>query len=293
MKTKIIKMVGKVGLTTLLLAPYLITFGQEEVHSSLLWRISGNGLKHSSFLFGTIHALPQERFFLPDSLKSKLAECQKLVLEIDMDDPSMMGKLQQGMLMPDSSIEQILSPSDYEIVAKFFADSLNIPISAVSKVKPLMLSSFMLPKLIGQNPASYEGMLVEFATDLGMEVLGLETVQEQLSYIDKIPLAQQAQMLVEGITDYDKSKHEYDMLLKAYESQDVEKIYNYMLETSNDFKDFDELLLKERNRNWVPQMAKMAADYPCFFAVGAGHLGGNEGVIALLRIAGYDVEPVR
>lgn len=292
-KIAAIKMVRNLGLTALLIAPSLITLGQVENHSSLLWKISGNGLEHTSYLFGTIHALPQERFFLPDSLKNKLEKCDKLVLEIDMDDPTMMGKLQQGMVMVDNSIDNILSHDDYLIVEKFFNDSLHIPLSAVSKVKPMLLASFMLPKIIGQNPASYEGNLVQLATESGKEVLGLETVQEQISYIDKVPLEQQAKMLVEGITDYEKSKMEYDMLLKAYESEDVEKIYTYMLETSNDFKNFDEILLKERNRNWVPRIVAMASKNPCFFAVGSGHLGGSEGVIALLRKEGYTVEPVR
>ncbi len=287
------RIVGKLGITTLLLVPCLITFGQEEIHTSLLWSISGNGLQHTSYLFGTIHALPQERFFLPDSLKSKLSSCEKVVLEIDMDDPTMMGKLQQGMMMENSSIDKILSPEDYQVVAKFFNDSLHIPLSAVSKVKPLLLSSFILPKIIGQNPASYEGTLVQLASESGKEVLGLETVQEQISYIDKVPLEQQAEMLVDGISDYNKSKEEYELLLKAYERQDVDEIYTYMLETSNDFKGFDEILLKERNHSWVPRITKLAEEYPCFFAVGAGHLGGNEGVIALLRKEGYTVEPVR
>lgn len=286
------EMVKGISITALLILPSLLAIGQQESQSSLLWKISGNGLEHPSYLFGTIHALPQERFFLPDSLKAKLNDCDKLVLEIDMDDPTMMGKLQQGMVMSDNSLDRILSHEDYALVEKFFSDSLHLPLSALSNIKPLLLSSFMLPKIIGQNPASYEGMLVQFASESGKEVVGLETVQEQISYIDKVPLDQQAKMLVEGITDYEKSKEEYDMLLKAYESQNIEAVYRYMLETSNDFKSFDEVLLKQRNRNWIPRMEDMAKQHPCFFAVGAGHLGGSEGVIVLLRSAGYTLDPV-
>jgi uncharacterized protein YbaP (TraB family) len=48
--------------------------------------------------------------------------------------------------------------------------------------------------------------------------------------------------------------------------------------------------LKKRNQNWIPVMGRMMAEKPTLFAVGAGHLGGKSGVVALLRKAGYRVE---
>ena len=285
--------IKKFAILPLFLSPALLADGQVVVsEQSLLWQISGNGLTSSSYLFGTIHALPQSRFFLPSHTEEMLASCDKVVLEIDMDDPGMMGELQKEMMMNDNSIEKILSPADYELVAKFFSDSLSIPLASVAKVKPLLLSTFILPKIIGQNPASYEGTFVQMAGALGKEVVGLETVKEQVSYIDGVSLEIQAKMLVDGIVDFSKSKEEYSAMLEAYETQNVDQIYLHMLETSNDFKEFDELLLKQRNRAWVPRIGTLVSESKCFIAVGSGHLGGDEGVIALLRKAGYIVTPV-
>lgn len=284
--------IKKLGLLPLFLAPTLFSNGQSAVHSSLLWKISGNGLSSPSYIFGTIHALPQGRFFLPDSVEVVLTLCDKVVLEIDMDDPGMMEELQQEMLMADNSLEKILSPTDYELVEKFFIDSLKMPLAALATVKPMLLSTFMLPKIIGQNPASYEGTFVQMAGALGKEVLGLETVKEQISYVDRVSLDQQAKMLVDGIVNFNTSKQDYATMLTAYETQNIDDIYTYMLQTSKEFNEFEEVFLKQRNRNWVPRIGKFAKESSCFFAVGSGHLGGGEGVVSLLRKAGYTVVPV-
>lgn len=285
--------IKKFALLPLFLSTAFVAEGQAVAsEQSLLWQISGNGLSSSSYLFGTIHVLPQSRFFLPSHTEELLSSCDKVVLEIDLDDPSMVGELQKEMMMADNSIEKILSPAEYDLVAKFFSDSLSIPLSAVAKVKPLFLSTFILPKIIGQNPASYEGTFVQMAGSLGIEVVGLETVKEQVSYFDEISLEKQAKMLVDGIVDFSKSKAEYGAMLKAYETQNVEEIYLHMLKTSNEFKEFDEILLKQRNRAWVPRIGTLVSESKCFIAVGSGHLGGDEGVIALLRKAGYSVTPV-
>jgi len=285
--------IKKLSIIPLFIAPAIFTNGQsEDMKSSLLWKISGNGLTSSSYLFGTIHALPQDRLFLPDSTEILLSECNKLVLEVDMDNPEMMTEFQHGMVMTDTTLEELLSPIDYETVSKFFLDSLDIPIETVSTVKPLLLSSYILPKIIGQSPASYEETFVHMAQNLGKEVVGLETVSEQISYIDKVPLSRQAKMLVEEIVNFKESKLEYGALLAAYEKQNVDDIYTHMLESSHDFKNLEELLLKQRNRVWVARISKLAEDSSCFFAVGSGHLGGGEGLVALLRNVGYTVTPV-
>lgn len=285
--------IKRVGILPLFLAPALFASGQQQsAKSSLLWKISGNGLAAESYLFGTIHALPQSRFFLPSNTEEILAACDKVVLEIDMDDPGMVGEIQQEMMMTDNSIEKILSPSDYILVAKFFSDSLNIPLASVAQVKPLMLSTFILPVIIGQNPASYESTFVQMAGVYGKEVVGLETVKEQMGYIDKVPLAMQAKMLVDGVVDFNRSRKDYDQLLVAYESQNIDSIYTHLNETTDDFDEFEKLLLLQRNHAWVPRIGLLAKESKCFIAVGSGHLAGNEGVIALLRKAGYTVTPV-
>ena len=99
-------------------------------------------------------------------------------------------------------------------------------------------------------------------------------------------------MLVEGLKSSNSESDELKILTKAYTSQNI----NQMIETINDkdqsLNPYMDLMVNNRNRNWITIMSKVMSEEPCFFAVGAGHLAGDQGVIRLLRKAGFTVEPV-
>ena len=126
-----------------------------------------------------------------------------------------------------------------------------------------------------------------------MDIDGLETAAFQMSMFDSIPYRVQAQMLMDAINAEDGgSTDQFDEMVKLYRDQDIYAMQNLMDEEGG-IAGYEDLLLVRRNRNWIPIMAASMKARPTFFAVGAGHLGGDEGVIALLREAGYTVEPVQ
>lgn len=265
----------------------------QQPASSLLWRISGNGLSGSSYLFGTIHAIPANKYFLPEEFKNRLIECDNMVMEIDMSNPNMMMELQNEMVMKYQRIDSLLSKEDYQVVSAFYKDSLSIPLMMVNKVKPIFIASFILQKFVGQNPVSYEANFLKLAKDNNKHVGGLETIKEQVSYIDRISLKDQAAMLVESVKDYDKQKKEYQQLVDAYLTGNLDAIYKLMIETTKEYKEFGSILIEERNKNWAELIPPMIKKSSCFIAVGSGHLGGEMGVIHLLQNKGFTVEPVK
>ena len=99
-------------------------------------------------------------------------------------------------------------------------------------------------------------------------------------------------MLVESIKVEDKSADQFDEMVKLYKAQDIEAMQS-MMDAEESLSEYGDLLLVQRNHNWIPVMAGMMAEQPTFFAVGAGHLGGEEGVVALLREAGYTLRPLK
>jgi uncharacterized protein YbaP (TraB family) len=82
-------------------------------------------------------------------------------------------------------------------------------------------------------------------------------------------------------------------MIAAYKSQDVEKLYLGAVEDEKSDPDFQKKLLDDRNTAWIPKIEAFVKDKPTFIAVGAGHLGGKNGVIQLLRAKGYDVKAIR
>lgn len=274
-----------------LLFAFQPAFSQPE--NTLLWEISGKGLKQPSYLFGTFHILCPDDLIVTDAVRNKLKATKQLVLELDFDDPNLMTALQQGMVFLDGkTTKDYLNEDQYRVVSGFFQDSLGMPFEQVAAVKPFMLSTFLYPKYLGCQPASWELALVQMAQAQKSEVLGLETPQQQLAIMDKMTFEQQAALLVESVTDYDGMKKMMADMLRLYKGQKVEEMYRSAGSYFSELESIEKALLEDRNRAWIPQMEKLVKTTPTFFAVGAAHLGGKTGVIALLRKKGYKVTPI-
>ena len=122
---------------------------------SLLWEVSGNNLKEPSYLFGTIHLIPETEFFLTDLTKRKLAESKQLCLEIDTDDPATITASLKGVMQKGITLSDLLNADDYAFVVKKL-DSQNIPIGLVKTLKPLLISTLLLERSTEQRMQNYE-----------------------------------------------------------------------------------------------------------------------------------------
>ncbi len=260
---------------------------------ALLWQISSNGLSQPSYLFGTIHLMCPDDIQVTDAMKKALENTDQLVLELDMDEPGMMTKMQQVAMMTDgTTLNDLLTEEEYQMVGKYLQDSLKIPIQALNTMKPLMMSTLTFLDVLDCRPGSYEMTLTEQAKQQEKEVLGLETVEDQEKAFDFIPLEEQADYLVETIEKYDETVAETQAMLAAYQQGQIAKLYDLTHEAMEEMKGAEKTLLVDRNKDWIPKIEKIAQDKATFFAVGAAHLGGSEGVIVLLKEQGYTVKAV-
>jgi uncharacterized protein YbaP (TraB family) len=263
--------------------------------SSLLWEISGKGLQSPSWLYGTIHAIcPQDLHFSTATLDA-VKQSKSLYLEVNIVDKEEIGRLQQAMMMPEPySFKTLFADDDYVKLSAWFRDSLHIELAQLDRMKPLLIYSIMVQKFFAANceaPASTEGEFIKLAQTQQLPVKGLETVLDQVALFDSIPDKEEAAMMLKTITDTAKSMQVYNRLVTAYKKGDIQSLYNQILETE-DMSQYRDLLLDRRNRNWIGTITSEAGKASTFFAVGAGHLGGNTGVIELLRKQGYTVKPV-
>ncbi len=261
--------------------------------TSLLWEISGNGLEKPSYLYGTIHLLCPTDLQVSPTLREKMAATQQLYLELDMDDPTLMQQMQQGMVMTDgSTVKKLLSEEKYKLVSEYFQKRTNLPLDQVGVIKPLFLSTMLLGTLLECEPASWEATLMQLAGEQEAEVKGLETAAEQFAAFDHLSYAEQAEMLYAYAADEARMKKDFAELVETYRQQDVNQLHTLIIDQSAEWNMDMGALLDTRNRNWIPVMEEQVRRQPTFFAVGAGHLGGEAGVIALLRERGFEVRPV-
>lgn len=280
--------------------PASARFAPTAEENSLLWEISGKGIGEPSFLFGTIHMIGREDYFLTDATKASYEKAKRITFEIDMEEMMDFSKLfpllMKSFMANDTTLEDLLSPEDYELVSEHF-EGIGLPMIFLNRIKPMFLSALgegdMMSVDGSGDVVSYEMELMSLAQKDKKPIDGLETAEFQMSVFDSIPYKVQARMLVESIRSEDTGEGQFEQMVKLYKSQDLQGMQAMMESEEAGIGGYEDLLLVRRNRNWIPVMAKMMVEQPTFFAVGAGHLGGPEGVVALLREAGYTVKPLR
>ncbi len=264
----------------------------DPLEKSLLWKVSGPDIQ-DSYLFGTIHVLPQSKFKLQTGVEEAFASADKIILELDMDDPSLQMEMMQYAKMPDGqNLEQLLTEEEYDQLDRWIQKSAGVKLQMVHTMQPLLLTSLILSEYIDGPPASYELSFVQMAKAQEKEVLGLETVAEQMGAIGEYGVENQVRDLKQMLSDPESVKTGFTQLVEAYQSEDADGIYDYM-QSQMTGNGMNASLLEKRNQNWVPRIKEFAAEQSCFFAVGSGHLGGEQGVIRLLRAAGYTLTPVQ
>ncbi len=261
---------------------------------ALLWKIEGKGIEKPSYLYGTVHAICADDFFLTDGVKKALESTEQTVLELDMDDPNLAVKMQQSMLNPGmTNFSSQLTEEQKDVINTFLTTHYGADLSQLGVLKPFGLVSMVVIKTIEcAKQESYEQTFVTNAKSSEKEVLGLETIEFQLSIFDELAMEEQINMLVESITGFEEGKAEFNKLVGLYKQQDIKGLYELMKE-SPQFAGFEDILLTKRNKAWIPKIEEIAKEKPSFFAVGAMHLGGNNGVLKLLKDAGYTLTPVK
>ncbi|TAE38692.1 MAG: TraB/GumN family protein [Runella slithyformis] len=284
----------KLRCLVLLLWVGLVAARAQKNDKSLLWEVSGNGLSAPSYVYGTIHLVCPADFVLSDSLKAKFATAQQIVMELDMDDPAMMGKMMQTMYMKDGKkLKSLLNEADYALLSAYVKDSLGMGIGFIETMKPFAAMSLFYSKLLKCAPQSYELVMTQMAKNDKKEVLGLETIESQMAIFDKIPYEKQAKMLVELVQKRSEAAAEFKDLVALYKKQDVDELEKITEKSSFDFDGYEDDILYNRNATWIAEMDKLARQKSTLFAVGAAHLGGQKGVLALLRKSGFKVRAVK
>ena len=275
-----------------LLITLFAVFQTTCLDAQLLWKVSKDNYK-PSYLFGTIHIVPEKQFVVWPAVDSVFRACTKLVMEMDLDmSASEMLQAAKQMSLPEGkTLDAYVPKENYERIRAYCIDSLGWKkrkFSRYSRMKPFYFSSMVLTAQLGKVKG-YEQYFSSQAKRVKMPVLGLETMQEQMKALDAISIEEQARALDESVVS---GRLEYFNMLELYLKRDLENLGALMAESDEMSDEFSDALLIKRNKNWVPLLQKWMSENSIFVAVGAGHLPGEDGLISLLRKEGYRVESV-
>jgi uncharacterized protein YbaP (TraB family) len=140
---------------------------------------------------------------------------------------------------------------------------------------------------------SYELTLEKLAKENQIEVKGLETVEEQMNIFDGLSRDDQTDMVMEIIRDPKKQYVQTIAMEKLYQRQHVDSLYLMITESQGTIASENARFIDDRNVRWVPMIEVFIQDKKTFIAVGAGHLGGTNGLIRLMQQKGYVITPVK
>lgn len=268
------------------------TFAAEAHHT--LWSLQGK--TNTVYLLGSVHFLrPSEP--LPAVVDKAYQDAEKLVMEIDLDDLDPQAApqltLELGLLPDGKTLESELGATAYGKVAEQ-ARALDLDPALLNRFQPwlaaLTLVQVQLMKLGLDPKAGVEQRLVARAGSDGKEILGLETLRQQLGLLAGLPMQQQREFLMYSVEDTEHAAKEIDALITAWRNGDTRALAQLLAEGFDKYPDLYRPLTIDRNRRWVPDIEQLLDDRDDYLVVvGALHLVGKDSVIELLRRNGYKV----
>jgi uncharacterized protein YbaP (TraB family) len=264
-------------------------------NNSLLWEVSGKGLTTPSYLYGTMHMVCAEDARLSDGLKSAIKKAKQVFFELDMDNmDEMMSVMKYARMTNGLKISDLVSPDDYQKLENYFRNNKSaLPFGMMSRFKPYFITAVISEGIMScDKKSSIEQLIMTEARQYDKPVNGLETMEFQASIFDSIPYEKQAQDLVTYVDSIDRFRKTTMDMVEMYRKQDINHMDSLMEQSDPGMMQYMDLLLYDRNKRWASQIPEQMFEMPTLFAVGAGHLGGDKGVIALLRKQGFTVKPV-
>ena len=245
---------------------------------SLLWQVSGKGLDKPSYIFGTIHLICSSDYIWTSKMQQAFQKAQEICFEMDMDDPAVMMTIAMG-LMDNSgkTLEDYFKPEDYKKLSNYIRDTLGMSISMLESMKPTILP---------------EEKLMDAARKAKKNIVGMEKPEEQIELFNKLPTDSVIKEVMDMVNGIDQEDTTYNKMINAYKTQDLPALDD-LINRSKELDDNMTAFVDERNIKWIPRMVDMMDQKSMFFAVGAGHLWGENGIINLLRKEGYAVKPLR
>jgi uncharacterized protein len=250
------------------------------------------------YLVGSVHLLSKDYYPLSPALDKAFKETDLLVEELHLGQmaqvESQMTILMRGMLPSGQTLDKVVSPATFALVSER-VKSLGLPIEPLSRFKPWALALTLLG--LEWQAAGFDAELgldkhfYDQAVAAGKEVQGLETIEFQISQFDEMSMEEQDRMLASTLRELETEKAAVTTLANAWKAGDAPTVEKIVLQELRKEPGMYQRLLVDRNKNWMPKIeALFARKGRSFVVVGAAHLVGPDGLLALLKAKGYAIE---
>lgn len=262
--------------------------------SSLLWKIEGNGIKKSCYLFGTMHLIEKEQFYFPSKLEKIVTKSDLLVMEL----PGLPNQIEalKYIKLKGESFFDYFNEAQTDSIIDWVKNEVGMTEESFRKnftdLKPFAVVQLATQMHFMGKTESYEMTLDKLARENGVKINGLETIEDQMMIFDDLSREQQTEMVMSSVRNPKEGIEITRKMMNVYASQEIDSLYMMIEEEGGVLSDEQSKFLDDRNRKWIPKIEEYIKENKTIIAVGAGHLGGPNGVIRLLEQKGYTLTPV-
>ncbi len=261
-----------------------------------LWKVKGD--HNIIYLLGSIHVLSKQAYPLKPALERAFDDANQVAFEIDLTlfTPK---RFQQefkrtALYPPGQSLSKKLSPGAVRLLRRVLP-GYGLTLKDVERFKPWFLADWLSSRTLEMAGFSDQlGVDLHFyhkAKAAGKPVLGLETLRDQAEIFDHFNDEENELYLtgtISGLTAYVATVRR---LVEAWRDGDVRLLDQLLNQDKRSDPTTHDVLFSKRNSKWVPEIERFAHENGNYLIiVGAGHLVGEDGVVAQLRRAGYSVQ---
>ncbi|UVI38822.1 TraB/GumN family protein [Qipengyuania spongiae] len=269
----------------------------EATTGPALWKVADEDT--TIYLFGTVHALPEDTDWMRGPISEALASAETLVTEIEdaeMSDPAMQQKMMISGMLPEGTALRSLLNEEQTATYEAALAKVGVPAEAFDRFKPWMAGITLSVLPIMQAGYTQEsGVEKRIEAEAGPDKMreALETVGSQLAVFETLPQEAQIAFLMSSAEMVDDIVPMMDQMVAEWLEGDADGLAELMNRGLTD-PQLAEALLYKRNRNWVEWIeSRMDAPGTVFMAVGAGHLAGKNSVQDYLEQEGVTVTRVQ
>jgi len=292
----------KLFLNVFILVALFCLVSAEQINNeskNFLWEVSSDQ-GNKVYLFGSIHAVKQDIYPLPNTIMNTFENCDALVVEADLtkiNQNKIMELTQKNGIYPvGDSISNHISPENNKILEKKLKN-LELDIELFKTSKPWFLATVIASAellKIGYDPKNGIDMFfLDYADKLKKTIIELESAEYQIELLSGFSPEIQEMFLMDTIESYSDFETTLDTLVTTWQNGDekgLEKIIIREMNKNPDLKPLYDKLFRERNIEMSLKIEEfLTTDKKFFIVVGSGHLIGEDGIIEILKEKGYTI----
>lgn len=256
----------------------------------LLWNFYKDNPDECHYLFGTMHLATEAAYTHADLAKKYIQKSALYAAEMDLNDINNMDMLAYFKLGSGTTFSDFFRPKQYVKYRAMILKAFNIDLDHYLAYTPFFINNLLAELSLDRNKMeALDHYLWQYASTHELEMCGVESFENQLNILKKIPIDFQIKSFRDTVRNISSFRKKINNLNQLYQKGELMQLYKNSKKSMGSIK---KMMIYDRNVLMTDRIIELSNRKTSFFAIGAAHFSGNKGIIALLKKKGYTVKSV-